>query len=65
MQVYTFQNQSEAAFAFFDYENTILPSDILEQIKIAAYAEWPGDYEMMLHTLNNQVDAWIRINAGE
>lgn len=63
MQLHVFDEQMQAAIAFFDYENVSLPSEILNSIKIKAFSEWTGDYSMMLYTLNDQVAGWMAIHG--
>lgn len=62
MQVHTFDKQISAAGRFFNFKDASIPDDILEQIKVRAFAEWPGDYEMMLHELEGQIASWRDLN---
>ena len=64
MQVYTFERQMKSAFRFFEYQNEAIPQTILDEIRNNAFGEWPGDYEMMLHSLTEQVAAWLELNTS-
>jgi hypothetical protein len=63
MELHTFRNQLEAGTKFFWYESDEIPSEVLDQLKVQAYAEWPDDHEMKLHALEKQVAAWVDVNS--
>jgi hypothetical protein len=63
MQVHIFESQIKSAIQFFEYENGAIPKTILDELRNNAFAEWPGDYERMLHSLTEQVAAWLELNS--
>jgi hypothetical protein len=63
MQKHVFEQQPSAYLQLEKYKRPEISEEILAGIKQKARREWPKDFEMQLHVIEEQCKAYLRIRG--